>query len=146
MMALPDMVGYVVSDMRDTLAFYRLLGLEIPEGMDDEPYVEVITPNGYRLSWNTEEMTRQLYPEWSGGSGRITVAFKCASPAEVDSLYAHFFISIPRVERPHGLCPGRNPGAQHELPGQRTTRSNLPDLERRSAQQHRGSMAHGPLD
>jgi catechol 2,3-dioxygenase-like lactoylglutathione lyase family enzyme len=87
-MALPDMVGYVVRDMADTLAFYRLLGLDIPEGKEEEPFVEVITPNGYRLSWNTEEMTRELYPEWSGGSGRIVVAFKCSSPAEVDDLYA----------------------------------------------------------
>lgn len=86
-MALPDMVGYVVKDMAATLAFYRLLGLAIPEGQEGEDYVEVITPNGYRLSWNTETMTKQLYPHWNGGSGRITVAFKCESPAEVDELY-----------------------------------------------------------
>ncbi len=87
-MALPDMVGYVVKDMAATLAFYRILGLEIAEGVEGEEYVEVITPNGYRLSWNTEAMTRQLYPHWNGGSGRIAVAFKCATPAEVDDLYA----------------------------------------------------------
>ena len=34
-MALPDMVGYVVRDMADTLAFYRLLGLDIPEGKSE---------------------------------------------------------------------------------------------------------------
>lgn len=88
-MAFPDMVGYVVKDMAKTLAFYRLLGLAIPEGVEGEDYVEVITPNGYRLSWNTETMTKQMYPHWDGGSGRIAVAFKCDSPAEVDELYAN---------------------------------------------------------
>ena len=52
----PDMVGYVVRDMAATLRFYRLLGLDIPTGVEAEPFVEVITPNGYRLSWNTEAM------------------------------------------------------------------------------------------
>lgn len=82
------MVGYVVKDMAATLAFYRILGLEIAEGVEGEDYVEVITANGYRLSWNTEAMTKQLYPHWNGGSGRIAVAFKCATPTEVDDLYA----------------------------------------------------------
>jgi catechol 2,3-dioxygenase-like lactoylglutathione lyase family enzyme len=88
LMALPDMVGYVVKDMAATLAFYRLLGLAIPEGVEGESYVEVITPNGYRLSWNTEEMIKSIYPHWQGGTGRVSVAYKCASPTEVDALYA----------------------------------------------------------
>ena len=45
----PDMVGMVVRDMSATLRFYRLLDLAIPEGVEGEPYVEVITPNGYRI-------------------------------------------------------------------------------------------------
>ena len=46
----PDMVGMVVRDMAAALRFYRLLGLAVPDGQDAEPYVEVITANGYRLS------------------------------------------------------------------------------------------------
>jgi catechol 2,3-dioxygenase-like lactoylglutathione lyase family enzyme len=88
MAALPDMVGYVVRDMAATLRFYRLLGLAIPEGVESENYVEVITPNGYRLSWNTEEMIKGIYPDWVKPVGaRLSVAFKCASPAEVDAVY-----------------------------------------------------------
>jgi catechol 2,3-dioxygenase-like lactoylglutathione lyase family enzyme len=87
-MALPDMVGMVVRDMGATLRFYRLLGLAIPEGVEHEQYVEVITPNGYRLSWNNLEMIKQIDPEWIEPVGqRIALAFKCASPAEVDALY-----------------------------------------------------------
>ena len=85
----PDMVGYVVADMAATLRFYRLLGLDIPTGGEGEPYVEVITPNGYRLSWNTEKMIREIDPEWPTPVGaRLSVAFKCESPAEVDEVHA----------------------------------------------------------
>jgi len=85
---LPDMVGIVVRDMKAALDFYRLLDLAIPEGMDEEPYVEVTTPNGYRISWNTEAMIRQIEPDWVTPVGqRISMAFKCESPEGVDALY-----------------------------------------------------------
>lgn len=88
MAVLPDMVGYVVRDMAAALKFYRRLGLAIPDGLEGEPYVECLTPNGYRLSWNTEAMIKGIYPDWVEPVGaRLSVAFKCDSPAEVDSLY-----------------------------------------------------------
>jgi uncharacterized glyoxalase superfamily protein PhnB len=87
-MALPDMVGLVVLDMAEALRFYRLLGLDIPTGGESEPYVEVITPNGYRISWNSLQMTKDIDPDWVEPVGqRIALAFKCASPTEVDALY-----------------------------------------------------------
>ena len=85
----PDMVGFTVRNMGAALAFYRLLGLDIPPGGENEPYVEVITPNGYRISWNTEEMVKGIDPDWVEPVGqRIGLAFKCDSPAEVDAQYA----------------------------------------------------------
>ena len=68
---------------------YRLLGLAIGEKQDAEAYVEVITPNGYRLSWNTEAMIRGIDPGWTppSGNARVSLAFKCDSPAEVDAAY-----------------------------------------------------------
>ena len=84
----PDMVGMVVRDMAAALRFYRLLGLAIPEGVEGEPYVEVITPNGYRISWNSLEMTKSIDPDWIEPVGqRVSLAFKCDSPTEVDALY-----------------------------------------------------------
>jgi catechol 2,3-dioxygenase-like lactoylglutathione lyase family enzyme len=88
MAILPDMVGIVVKDMGTALRFYRLLGLDIAEGSDGEPYVEVVTPNGYRLSWNTEAMVKEIDPEWKEPVGqRVSLAFKCDTPAEVDAAY-----------------------------------------------------------
>ena len=84
----PDMVGIVVRDMAAALRFYRLLGLAIPEGAETEQFAEVTTPNGYRISWNAVEMVRGIDPTWVEPVGqRVTLAFKCDSPAEVDALY-----------------------------------------------------------
>jgi uncharacterized glyoxalase superfamily protein PhnB len=85
----PDMVGMVVRDMAAALRFYRLLGLAIPAGAESEPFAEVITPNGYRISWNSLEMIKGIYPDWVEEpiGQRISLAFKCDSPAEVDALY-----------------------------------------------------------
>jgi catechol 2,3-dioxygenase-like lactoylglutathione lyase family enzyme len=85
----PDMVGMVVRDMAAALRFYRLLGLAIPEGVEGEPFVEVTTPNGYRISWNSLEMTKSIDPDWveEPVGQRVSLAFKCDSPAEVDALY-----------------------------------------------------------
>jgi uncharacterized glyoxalase superfamily protein PhnB len=83
-----DMIGLTVRDMAAALRFYRLLGLDIPSGVEGEPFVEVITPNGYRISWNSLEMVKGLDPEWVEPVGqRMTLAFKCDSPAGVDALY-----------------------------------------------------------
>jgi uncharacterized glyoxalase superfamily protein PhnB len=84
----PDMVGLVVRDMAEALRFYRALGLDVPAGQDEEPFVEVITPIGYRISWNTEAMIKQIDPGWVQPIGqRIGLAFKCDSPEEVDATY-----------------------------------------------------------
>jgi uncharacterized glyoxalase superfamily protein PhnB len=88
-MALPDMVGMVVADMAAALRFYRLIGLDIPPEADAESHVEVITPNGYRLAWDTEALVRSFNPDWKAPTGsRVGLAFKCVNPAEVDLLYA----------------------------------------------------------
>jgi uncharacterized glyoxalase superfamily protein PhnB len=85
----PDMVGIVVSDMAASLRFYRRLGLAIPEGVEGEAHVEITTPNGYRIAWDSEELAKSLYPDWQSPQGqRVSLAFKCDSAAEVDALYA----------------------------------------------------------
>ncbi len=84
----PDMIGLVVKDMGAALRFYRLLGLAVPDGVEHEPYVEVITPNGYRISWNSLEMIKGLEPDWVEPQGqRMSLAFKCDRPADVDALH-----------------------------------------------------------
>ncbi|HNP88486.1 MAG: VOC family protein [Chloroflexi bacterium SZAS-1] len=85
----PDMVGIIVSNMAASLTFYRMLGLNIAPGQEHEPHVEVMTPNGYRIAWDSEDLMRDMDPNWQRPVGqRVGLAFKCDSPAEVDALYA----------------------------------------------------------
>ena len=87
-MAQPDMVGMVVRDMAASLKFYRALGLQIPPDADKEPHVEYITPGGFRIAWDSLEMIKGIYPDWIEAVGqRMTLAFKCDSPADVDATY-----------------------------------------------------------
>lgn len=83
------MIGLVTGDMAASLAFYRRLGLEIPEGSDDQPHVEAALPGGMRIAWDTEDVVRSLDPEWTRPTGgqRRELAFLCDSPAEVDALH-----------------------------------------------------------
>jgi catechol 2,3-dioxygenase-like lactoylglutathione lyase family enzyme len=85
-----NVIGLVVADMGKTLAFYRRLGLEIPADADAEPHVEAALPGGLRLAWDTVETLRSFDPEWAPphGSARVSLAFACADPAEVDRVYA----------------------------------------------------------
>lgn len=84
-----DMIGIVVRDMAAALRFYRLLGLEIPEGREGESYVEAATRDGLRISWNHIDMVKRIDPDWVEPAGqRIGLAFLCDSPAEVDRRYA----------------------------------------------------------
>jgi catechol 2,3-dioxygenase-like lactoylglutathione lyase family enzyme len=81
-----DMIGLAVKDMAASLAFYRRLGLQVPDGED---HVEATLPGGLRIAWDTEEVMRSFDPNWQRGEGSpITLAFLVDSPAEVDSLYA----------------------------------------------------------
>ncbi len=83
-----EAIGTVAADMPRALAFYRLLGLEFPEGAESEGHVEASVA-GVRFMLDTEEVIRSFDPEWQPPSGghRVSVAFRCDSPAEVDETY-----------------------------------------------------------
>ncbi len=85
-----DLVGLVVSDLAASLAFYRRLGLDVPEGVETEGHVEATLAGGLRIAWDTVEVVRSFDPDWEPPSGgqRMGMAFLVDSPAEVDRLYA----------------------------------------------------------
>ncbi len=84
-----DLVGIVARDMRASLGFYRRLGLDIPEDTGDEPHVEATTPSGPRVACDTVELMQEIDPAWTEPSGghRMSLAFLCSSPEEVDATY-----------------------------------------------------------
>jgi uncharacterized glyoxalase superfamily protein PhnB len=83
-----EALGVVVADMARALAFYRLLGLEFPEGADSEGHAEA-SVGSVRFMLDTEETIRSFDPDWEPPSGghRIAPAFRCDSPADVDATY-----------------------------------------------------------
>ncbi|WP_376096364.1 SDR family NAD(P)-dependent oxidoreductase [Roseomonas sp. CCTCC AB2023176] len=86
---MPHTVDIVVSDMARALAFYRLLGLPVPEGQEQAFQVEVPTSAGYSIGFVAEEAVRRANGTWVEPVGqRIALAFRCDTPAEVNSTYA----------------------------------------------------------
>ncbi len=85
----PDMIGIIARDLDASLRFYRLLDLDVPPPKEGEDFVEVTTPNGYRISWNALEMVKRNDPAWVEPRGqRMELAFRCDSSREVDAAYA----------------------------------------------------------
>lgn len=83
-----DAIGIVVTDMKRALAFYRLLGLEFPEGAETEDHVEAKTASGLRVMLDTESVVKSFVDDWIEPRGqRLGLAFSCTSAADVDAAY-----------------------------------------------------------
>ncbi|MFV0309091.1 MAG: VOC family protein [Desertimonas sp.] len=82
-------VGFVVSDLDATLAFYRRCGLPVPDDAGGAPHVDVNLDGGFRLMFDTEEVARSLDPGWTRptGSPVAALALECDSPAAVDAAH-----------------------------------------------------------
>ena len=86
-MSTLDAIGIVSKDLGASVAFYRLLGLDVPDPSGD--HVEATLPNGLRLMLDDLKLVKQLDKEWTEPKGhRMNLAFRCASPAEVDATHA----------------------------------------------------------
>ena len=81
-------IGIVSEDLGAAARFYRLLGVDVPEPDGDQ--LDVTLPSGVRLMWDTVSLIKQLEPEWRHPQGgpAISLAFECASPQEVDEVFA----------------------------------------------------------
>jgi len=80
-------IGIVAGDLAEAARFYRLLGVDVPD--PDGDHLEATLPNGLRLMWDTVELMTQLDPAREEPRGhKISLAFECANPAEVDAVHA----------------------------------------------------------
>ena len=84
-----DGFGLVVEDMAETLAFYRLIGLDIPAAADMEGHVEIDLGGGNRLMLDTVEIVRSFDDTWRSPQerGRLGLAIRTGAPAEVDATH-----------------------------------------------------------
>ncbi|MBB5786464.1 VOC family protein [Jiangella mangrovi] len=81
-------IGFPVADMARSLEFYRALGLDVPDGAEDAPHVEIELAPGVKLLLDTHATIASFDPgftppEESGAN----LAFDCGDPAGVDELY-----------------------------------------------------------
>lgn len=81
-----DALGIVCHDIKKSLEFYKLLGIEPEEAEGD--HIEATLPNGLRLMWDDIDLVKQINPNWVEPQGtRMGMAFLCESAAEVDQIY-----------------------------------------------------------
>ncbi|GJD93598.1 hypothetical protein OCOJLMKI_0794 [Methylobacterium iners] len=60
----------------------------MPDGPDNEPQIQIATPGGSTLGFLTEGMVGPVNPHWPTLVGqRVTFAYRCDSPNEVDATY-----------------------------------------------------------
>ncbi len=83
-----SMVGLVVRGMATSLEFYRRLGLEIPEGSEEKPFVQKRMQSGVSMFWDTV-FAAKYDPERGvpGGGYQIMLEFFLKDEGAVDSKY-----------------------------------------------------------
>ncbi len=82
-----DLVGIVTNDLARSLAFYRTLGLGIPETPADAPHVEFTFDGGLRLAWDALSTIASFDPDFAVGGKvdtPVALAFDFGTPAAVD--------------------------------------------------------------
>src|SRR3954452_13156805 len=86
-MAELNAFGIVAQDLGRSLSFYRLLGLDFPDGAEKEPHTETRLAGGVRLMFDPVSTIQSFEPGYvhTPGSAGVSLAFGCASPEEVDS-------------------------------------------------------------
>ncbi len=81
-----DAIGIVSGNMKESVRFYRLLGLDFPDS--DEDHIEAATSSGLRVMLDSEDLMKQIDPEWVKPVGQgIMLAFRCDSPRHVDEAF-----------------------------------------------------------
>jgi uncharacterized glyoxalase superfamily protein PhnB len=94
-------IEIVAGDVARSLAFYRLLGLAVPE--QTAPHVEVDLPGGNKLLFDTEDTIAGMHPGWTppASAGRVALGFGLGSAGAVDALFAKLIeAGHPTVSEP----------------------------------------------
>ncbi len=82
-------VSVVTRDMAASIRFYAELGLELEDGGPQDPHVS-FAGDGVKLMLDTEDLIKQIDPDWTRPSGghAMALGFACDTPAKVDELFS----------------------------------------------------------
>jgi len=102
-----DAIGLIVSDLSDSISFYRRLGIDLPNPAE-HGHVEATLEGGIRFMIDTIAEVSSFDPDWIQPSGghRIALAFLCDSPGGVDVLYKSLIDQGSRLTRNRGTHSG----------------------------------------
>jgi catechol 2,3-dioxygenase-like lactoylglutathione lyase family enzyme len=95
-----DQFNLVVSDMEASVAFYRRLGVTIPDTTPDWQlhHRNGEAPGGLAFDLDSSAFARKWDAGWSGGMG--VLGFKVSSRDRVDELYAEMTAAGYRGQQP----------------------------------------------
>ncbi len=101
----PDlhMLNLVVTDMPASLAFYRRLGVAVPDGDEDAGvHVQLRMPSGFSLELDTPESARVWHAGWREDpeSVSVVVGFSLPDREAVDDRYAELIATGYRGRQP----------------------------------------------
>lgn len=87
-----NLLDVVTRDYDATLAFYRRLGLEVPDGgpsPEGVRHADVTMANGFGFHLDNEVLAGLYNAAWRkpGGSSRAVIGFSVSTREEVDRLY-----------------------------------------------------------
>jgi len=87
-----NQLNLVARDFDATLAFYRRLALEVPDGSSSPEGVRhagLTLANGFSLEFDNEALAGLYNAAWRrpGGSNRVLIGFSLPSRGDVDRLY-----------------------------------------------------------
>ena len=135
-----DQLNLVASDIEATLAFYRTLGLDLP----DEPWrdehgrahhVEVRTPDGAGIDIDSEALARSYNAGFEAGDAqRAVIGFSLVSREAVDALYARLTeAGAPGLQPPYDAFWGARYAIVADPDGRPVGLMSPADPARRSA-------------
>ena len=90
-----DQLDLVAKDMEATIAFYRALGVEVPEQAiwrtgSGAHHVDLTMPGGLTLHFDSEALARVYDRGWrapSGSGTRVVLSFKVPTRKDVDRIH-----------------------------------------------------------
>ena len=140
----PDLnqIDLVARDMEATLAFYRALGVEIPEQAiwrtaSGVHHVDVPMPGGTIVHFDSPALARVYDRGWrepSGPGTRIVLSFRLPTREDVDRTYARLTaLGHPSAQPPYDAFWGSRFAIVEDPDGTHVGIMGPPDPSRRSA-------------
>jgi uncharacterized glyoxalase superfamily protein PhnB len=136
-----DQIDLVVRNMEASLAFYRALGVDIPESAiwrtaTGAHHVDITMPSGLIMHWNSEALAKVYDRGWrapSGSGTRNAFSFKVSSREEVDRFHdALVALGHPSSQPPYDAFWGSRYAIVEDPDGNRIGIMSPADPARRS--------------